>query len=74
MPLPISPNEALTRRQLDVARLVHQGLKNTDIASTLGLTRQRVWSITRDIVRRLVLDPERDARVQIAAAMLRAER
>lgn len=62
----MNEGEALTERQLEVARLISDGLTDKQIAGALGISFQRVAQIIDTIRGKLQLDPQRDARLQIA--------
>jgi DNA-binding NarL/FixJ family response regulator len=61
---------ALTRKQLDVARLVADGHSDKRIASLLSISEGTVGYRVAAIVRRWRLDPTRNIRVQITRAVM----
>ena len=58
----------LTRRELEVARLVAAGLNNREIAQQLGISRNTVKEVLKNVFRKL----EVDARAEMAARLTAA--
>lgn len=58
--------DGLTARQLEVARLVAEGMRDSEIATRLGRSTRTVNAHVQRIAFVWRLDPQRDIRVQIA--------
>lgn len=66
MTIPVGDDAQLTDRQLEVARLIGDGLTDKQIAAALGLTKQRIGQIIDSIRGRLNLPGNRNTRALIA--------